>query len=159
MNICIIHLFLSKPCKFKYQQIDCSSPPADWFTRLHIYFENHKSNLMMFKNVMALKLFHFIMLRYLHVCALSNFDKQSFSVIRNSSFVISLTTFRFEYVSSVVGCASLCTIEGSCCTASYDRTSGICSLDSCCYPTKELSVVRTFIRKRTMNGKRDYKSC
>lgn len=92
-------------------------------------------------------------------CVTSEMKNRKFIVENNQTFVSTDSAIGTGKVVSPTACASLCTSEDECCTASYNKSTQECHLNSCCFldtrPLENEIIIRK-VAKPNMNGKYCY---
>ncbi|CAC5363128.1 unnamed protein product [Mytilus coruscus] len=77
-----------------------------------------------------------------------NVKRREFATIKGGRILHnSTTTILTQIVQSSVVCSSLCSIQGTCCYASYDRKTKQCILDESCCPQSEPSPDALILKK------------
>ncbi|CAC5373781.1 unnamed protein product [Mytilus coruscus] len=69
--------------------------------------------------------------------AQKNVKKRDFVTTQGRRILPSSTTIMTKIIPSYVACAALCSKQGTCCCASYDRSTKHCNLDESCCPQIE----------------------
>ncbi|VDI84275.1 Hypothetical predicted protein [Mytilus galloprovincialis] len=83
---------------------------------------------------------------------------RKFIVENNQAFVSTDSAIRTGKVVSPTACASLCTSEDECCTASYNKSTQECHLNSCCFLDTRPSENEIIIRKVAKPNMNDIKT-
>lgn len=80
-----------------------------------------------------------------------NVVKHNFDITKNRRILPSSTSVIKQITLSPIECAFLCSLEETCCYASYDRITNHCYLDGSCCPQNESSVDALMLKKNTGN--------
>lgn len=80
-----------------------------------------------------------------------NVVKHNFDITKNRRILLSSTSVIKQITLSPIECALLCSLEETCCYASYDRITNHCFLDGSCCPQNESSVDALMLKKNTGN--------
>ena len=71
----------------------------------------------------------------------------------NTEFRYNETLLDIVPVSSEYQCSFMCSNNELCCTTTFDDTTKICVLDSCCYPLTKYSNGKVLMRNKEKSGK------
>ncbi|CAG2254486.1 CLEC17A [Mytilus edulis] len=80
-----------------------------------------------------------------------NVVKHNFDITKNRRILPSSTSVIKQITLSPIECALLCSLEETCCYASYDRITNHCYLDGSCCPQNESSVDALMLKKNTVS--------
>ncbi|XP_063411591.1 natural killer cells antigen CD94-like [Mytilus trossulus] len=78
-----------------------------------------------------------------------NTNKQDFINTKDRKILPSSSTLKIETAPSSIACSTLCCVLGSCCYASYDKTTRQCILEESCCPQNETSGDALMMKKST----------